>query len=109
VLRRERWDAETVELAVEGRRKSVGVSGAVLVRWCLDASFASFASLRDGGGGCDGSRCDSRSFSLSLSLVSLEALREWRRPKIGMLTAAVCWHWHRQHYGVTGFNTEEGM
>jgi hypothetical protein len=107
VLRRERWDAETIELAVEGSRRRVGVSGAVLVRWCLGASFA---SLRDCGGGCDGSRWDSLSFSLSLSLVSLEALREWRRPKIGMLTAAVCWHWHRQHYyGVTGFNAEEGM
>jgi hypothetical protein len=32
VLRRERCEAETVELAVEGSRKRVGVSGAVLVR-----------------------------------------------------------------------------
>jgi len=73
VARRDR-DAETVEL-VNGTS-----AGAVLVRWCL------------GGVGFDGfslaSRCCAASLSLSFSLsLSLEGLREWRRPRcpnIGM-------------------------
>jgi hypothetical protein len=87
--RRDRWDAETVELA-DGRRNRVGVSGAVFVRWCLDdggdsfttrtslGSFDSLPSLRleDGGSRC----CDA----------SLEPFLEWRRPNIGMAYVETC-------------------
>jgi hypothetical protein len=80
VARRDRCEAETVELA-DGRRNKVGVSGAVLVRWCFGGdSLTTFGSL----GSFDSFPsflldCDSRCCG-----ASLEPFREWRRPNIGM-------------------------